>query len=63
MAPMMASDAPRDWAYRMRTGSTMPMPIKAALTAKDTASSVRLRSICASPMKPVRPGRLTSERD
>ena len=45
MAPMIASEAPRDSAYNTRTGTTMPIPVKEAQTANDTASKVRLRSI------------------
>jgi len=41
----MTNDAPRDWAYNTRTGTTIPMPVKAAQTASDTASRVLLRSI------------------
>src|SRR6266849_7582413 len=41
----MTNDAPRDWAYNTRTGITIPMPVKAAQTASDTASRVLLRSI------------------
>src|SRR5579875_91842 len=45
MAPIMASDAPCDCAYKTRTGTTIPIPIYATQTARETERSVRLRSI------------------
>src|SRR5690348_13448516 len=47
----MNSDAPCSCAYNTRTGATIPIPVKAAQTANETASSVRLRGNTAIPPK------------